>query len=93
MRIRARHVHAFEGFIDNVIGLAINFFAILFIYNGMFGHSIQISENIVGGFIMFWVAWARKYTIRRWANNFIDRLYTKYKAAEDAELQEQTGKS
>jgi hypothetical protein len=92
MRIRARHVHAFEGFLDNVIGLAINFAAVLLIYNGIFDHKISVGENVVGGFIMFWVAWARKYTIRRWANQFIDKLYKRYKAEEDAaQIQEQTG--
>lgn len=94
MRIRARHVHAFEGFLDNVIGLAINFAAVLLIYNGMFGHNIQLSENVVGGFIMFWIAWVRKYTIRRWANRYIEKLYAEYKAQEDAEkLQKQAGES
>jgi len=91
MRIRARHVHAAEGLLDNVIGFAINYCAVLFIYNGIYGHEIKLDENFIGGFIMFWIAWARKYTIRRWANGFIDRLYTKYK--EDAKLQEQAGES
>ena len=81
MRIRARHVHAFETFLDNVVGWIINVWAIILIYNGMFGHNIQWNENFVGGGIMFFVAWARKYTIRRWANRFIDNLYAKY--AED----------
>lgn len=93
MRIRARHVHAFEGFLDNVIGLLINYVAIILIYNAMFGHDIKLTENVIGGFIMFWIAWARKYTIRRWANSFIEKLYAKYKAQEDAQLQEQVGKS
>ncbi len=88
MRIRARHVHAFEGFIDNVIGYFINFIFVLLIFNGIYGHDIQMGENVVAGAIMFFIAWGRKYTIRRWANRFIDRLYKRYKA--DAKLQKQT---
>lgn len=87
MRIRARHVHAFEGFIDNVVGWFINFAAIIFIFNGMYGHDIQLNENIVAGTIMFFIAWARKYTIRRYFNSVIDKLYKRYKA--DAKLQVQ----
>ena len=91
MRIRARHVHAAETFFDNVVGYLMNVVMVVIVYNGIFGYGITLSDNVLGGVIFFIVAWARKYTIRRWSNNIIAKLYAKYKAQEDAGLQEQTG--
>lgn len=93
MRLRARHVHAAETFFDNVVGYLMNVFLVIVVYNWIFGYDISLSDNVLGGVIFFLIAWARKYTIRRWSNNFIKKLYEKYKAQEDAEkLQKQTGK-
>ncbi len=86
-RIRARHIHAAEGFFDNVVGFIQNWIAILLIYNGLFGHDISLLENTGGGIIIFLISWARKYYIRRKGNSFIKRLYAKY------ELQEQAGEN
>lgn len=93
VRIRARHMHAIEGFVDNSIGLILNYLAIILIYNALFGHDIKFSENVVGGVIMFFIAWARKYTIRRWFSAWIGRIYERRKKAEDNEIQKQTGES
>ena len=93
MRIRARHIHAAETLFDNIVGLAINFVLVLVVYNWWLGNNISLSDNVVGSVVFFLVAWARKYTIRRWSNNIIQRVYDKRKAQEDAELQEQAGAS
>lgn len=85
MRLRARHVHAAETFFDNVVGYLMNVFLVVVVYNWIFGYGISLSDNILGGVIFFIIAWARKYTIRRWSNAFIMKLYAKYKAQEDAE--------
>lgn len=87
MRLRARHVHAAETFFDNVVGYLMNVFLVVVVYNWIFGYGISLSDNVLGGVIFFIIAWARKYTIRRWSNGFIKKLYEKYKAQEDAELQ------
>jgi hypothetical protein len=91
MRLRARHVHAAETLFDNVVGYLMNVFLVVVVYNWIYGYGISLTDNVVGGIIFFIIAWARKYTIRRWANSFIKKLYDKYKAQEDAELQEQAG--
>ena len=53
-------------------------------YVALLGHDITMSENLGVGVAMFIIAWARKYTIRRWSNQFIGDLYKRYKAEEDA---------
>ena len=75
MRLRARHVHAAETFFDNVVGLAINFGLVFVVYNWMLGQDISVGENLVGSTVFFFVAWARKYTIRRWSSNLIQRIF------------------
>ena len=92
MRIRARHVHAVETLIDNVVGLAINFAISLFVFNHILGQDISLSENGVVSVVMFIIAYIRKYTLRRWSSNLIGRIYEDRKAQEDAELQKQAGK-
>jgi len=94
MRIRARHVHAFETLFDNVVGYAMNVGLVWLFYVWLLGHEITMTENLGVGVAMFIIAWARKYSIRRWSNNFIGNLYERYKAEEDAaQLQEQAGES
>ena len=91
MRIRARHIHAAETLFDNIVGYLMNIFFVVVIYNWIFGYGITMTDNVLGGFLFFLIAWARKYTIRRWSNKIIKNLYAKYKAQEDAEFQEQAG--
>jgi len=92
MRIRARHVHAFETLFDNAVGYLMNVGLVWMFYVWLLGHEITMTENLSVGVAMFFIAWARKYTIRRWSNKFIGNLYEKYKAEEDAaQIQEQTG--
>jgi len=93
MRLRARHIHALEAFTDNMVGWLINFGLVFLVYNMWLGQDISMSENIIGSSVFFVVAWIRKYTLRRWSSNFIQRMYDKRKAQDDAELQEQTGAS
>jgi len=94
MRIRARYIHHVEVATDILVGFAINYGLIFVVYNWMLGHDISYSDNFLGGLVFMAVAYARKYTIRRWFSNWIGRIYAEQKAQEDAEqLQEQTGKS
>lgn len=91
MRLRARHIHALEALTDNIIGWLINFGLVFVVYNWWLGQDISVSENIVGSSVFFVVAWIRKYTLRRWSSNTIQKIYDNRKAQEDAELQEQAG--
>lgn len=91
MRIRARHIHLIETLIDNILGYLINFLMVAVIWNGIFDYNITLFDNALGGLLFFVVGWVRKYYVRRTSSNFIKKLYEKYQ--DDAELQEQTGKS
>lgn len=73
--MRARRWHAIETLLDNILGYVINFFLIFVIYNWVFGHSIEVSQNLAGGVIFFFVAWARKYTLRRIFSSIIKKQY------------------
>jgi hypothetical protein len=89
--VRARYVHHFEAFTDNVVGLGINFVLVMLVYNMWLGQDISINENIKGSLAFFVAAYIRKYTIRRWTSHAIGKLYD-LKDRIDAEVQEQTGK-
>ena len=91
MRLRVPHIHAIEAISDNIIGWLINFGLVFLVYNMWLGQDISISENVLGSTVFFIVAFARKYTLRRWFNRFIANLVEKRQAQEDAELQEQAG--
>lgn len=91
MKLRARHIHAGEVFIDNVLGLVINFGLVILVYNYMLGQDITIEQNLWGSIIFFIAAYIRKYTIRRYTSGLIEKVYSKRKAQEDAELQKQLG--
>lgn len=73
--VRARYIHHFEVLFDNVVGYAINFLGIMLIFNWWLGHNITLNDNLLGGIGFFIIAYARKYTIRRWFSNFINKLY------------------
>lgn len=89
MRLRARHMHHIEIFTDNVVGLVINYWlgrTILL----MMGFPIDHGQNLILSGIIFVAAYARKYTIRRWFSNWINRIYKRRRADE---LQEQAGEN
>lgn len=75
-RIRARYIHHVEVITDNIVGYCINVVAVMVIFNWLLGNNIPIGDNLMGGILFFMLAYARKYTIRRWFSNFIDRLYS-----------------
>lgn len=90
--IRARHVHHFEVFTDNIVGLGINFVLVMIVYNVWLGQDISLDQNIKGSLAFFVAAYIRKYTIRRWTSNGIGLLYA-LKDRIDAEVQKQTGEN
>lgn len=74
-KIRARYIHAFETFSENLVGYFMNLFLVVALYNWWLGYGIAIQENIVVGLIIFLLSWARKYIWRRSFNLWIKKLY------------------
>ncbi len=84
MRLRARHIHHIEILIDNIIGVAFNFWLcqlVLYILNVPFTYG----ENAILTIIIFITTYIRRYITRRTFSNWIQRIYERRK------LEEQTG--
>lgn len=75
MRLRARHVHHIEALTDNVIGYLLNIVTSAIVFNWIVGIDLPLKENAQAGVWFFLVAYARKYTVRRWFNGMIKKLY------------------
>jgi hypothetical protein len=75
MRIRARHIHAVEALADNIIGLAINFWVSQLFLVHVLGIPFTYSQNAALSAVMFVIAYIRKYTIRRYSNRVIQKIY------------------
>lgn len=75
MKLRARHMHLVEALTDNVIGYVINIAATALLFNLLLGHQIPLHDNLIAGVGFFCIALVRKYYIRRFFSNLIQRMF------------------
>ena len=77
--MRARHIHALEALVDNIVGYVISVGVAVIVFNHWLGYDITLGDNMTAGAAFFVVAFIRKYTIRRLSSNIIERMYAKRK--------------
>jgi len=75
MKLRARHIHHIETLTDNILGLVINFGVTLAVFNVWLGQDVTVSQNLQVSLVCFVMAYARKFTLRRWFSAWIGRVY------------------
>jgi uncharacterized protein YacL len=75
MRIRARHIHAIETLVDNVLGLVINFWVSQLFLVHVLNIPFTYTQNAALSAVMFVIAYIRKYTLRRYSSGLIQKIY------------------
>jgi len=84
MKLRARHIHAIESLVDNIVGLGINMVLTQLIFNVWLGQDVSFHQNVQASCVFFVFSYIRKYTLRRWSSNYIQKIYEKRKLEEAA---------
>ena len=70
-------MHHLEVTTDILVGYLINLVVFAIVYNWIMGNNIPLWQNASGGLAFMAVAYVRKYTIRRWFSNWIQKIYDK----------------